>query len=112
MAKRTDRIPPTPPRLPIKREPTHPGVLMREILEEHLKLPIAEAAKRMDVSRQTLHDTLRGRFKVTPDVALRFARLAGGGPELFLHMQTELDLWHARRRLEKRLGEIEPARAK
>ncbi|MGE5271573.1 MAG: hypothetical protein ACM3JG_18080 [Thiohalocapsa sp.] len=45
---------------PLKRPPTHPGELMREILEEHLKLPIAEAAWRMEVSRPALYAVLNG----------------------------------------------------
>jgi len=59
------RIPPTPPRRPIARPPTHPGELMRATIKETLRLPIAAAARRMGISRRTLHDTLRGRFKLT-----------------------------------------------
>jgi plasmid maintenance system antidote protein VapI len=51
---------------PLRRAPTHPGELMREILEEHARIPIAEAARRMDVSRQSLHAILRGESAVTP----------------------------------------------
>ena len=36
----------------------HPGELFREILEEHLKLPLTEAAKRMQISRPTLYDLM------------------------------------------------------
>ena len=32
-------------RLQLARTPTHPGELMREILDEHVKLPIAAAAR-------------------------------------------------------------------
>jgi hypothetical protein len=40
-----------PVRRPLQRAPVHPGALMREILEEHTKMTIAEAARRMKVSR-------------------------------------------------------------
>src|SRR5215471_18876678 len=33
--------------LPISREPTHPGELIGEILEEHFRLSVADAAARM-----------------------------------------------------------------
>ena|SRR5690348_2978256 len=94
---------------PLNREPTHPGILMREILEEHLQLPIAEAARRMKVSRPSLYAVLNGTGAVTAEMALRFARLTGGAPELYTQMQAQLDLWTARQRLKDTLAEIEPA---
>lgn len=96
---------------PTKRPPTHPGVLMREILDEHVSVSIAEAARRMGVSRPSLYAVLNGASGVTADMALRFARLVGGAPELFLRMQDNHDLWHARRRLAGTLAKIEPAAA-
>lgn len=95
-------------RRPLKHCPSHPGALMREILDEHVKVPIAEAARRMRISRQSLYDVLNARNAVTAEMALRFARLVGGPPELYLHMQEGYDLWHAQRRLATVLKRIEP----
>jgi antitoxin HigA-1 len=93
---------------PILRSPTHPGELMREVLEEHLRLAKTEAADRMQVSRQSLYAVLNGRSAVTADMALRFARLTGGAPELYVRMQATHDLWQAERRLKDTLRQIEP----
>jgi len=98
-----------PVRRPITREPTHPGELMREILLDHVKLSISEAARRMNISRPALHDVLRGSASLTPEMALRFARLVGGEPSLFVQMQSERDLRLAERRLKETLDHIEPA---
>jgi antitoxin HigA-1 len=97
-----------PVRRPLQRPPVHPGALMREILEEHTKMTIAEAARRMKVSRPALYDVLNGTAAVTADIALRFARLTGGAPELYLNMQTGFDLEAARQRLQNELADIEP----
>jgi addiction module HigA family antidote len=86
----------------------HPGVLMREILEEHVKMTIAEAARRMKVSRPALYSVLNGTAAVTAEMALRFARLTGGTPELYLNMQAGHDLELARQRLKDELAGIEP----
>jgi len=94
------------------RAPTHPGELMREIIEEHTHLSVTDAARRMGVSRQALHAVLRGRSAVSADMALRFAKLTGGRAELFLRMQENLDLWTARQRLGVRLSKIEPVPTK
>jgi len=96
---------------PIRRAPSHPGELMREVLIEHLKLPVAEAARRMQVSRPSLYAVINAQGAVTADMALRFARLSGGDAELYLLMQDRHDLWQAERRLAKTLAEIEPALA-
>jgi addiction module HigA family antidote len=81
---------------------------MREILEEHVKLTIAEAARRMGLSRQAVHAVLNGTATVTAEMALRFARLTGGAPEVYLDMQVGHDLKVAQQRLEHELAEIEP----
>jgi len=94
---------------PLARAPTHPGELMREILDEHLKLPIAAAARRMKVSRPSLYAVLNGSAALTADMALRFGRLSGGAPELYVQMQAQRDLWLAEQRLHDALLEIEPA---
>src|SRR5712691_8754343 len=94
---------------PIDRAPTHPGELMREILDDHIRLPVAEAAKRMKVSPPVLGAVLDGAEAVTADMALRFGRLTGGAPELYVQMQAQFDLWTARQRLKDTLAQIEPA---
>jgi addiction module HigA family antidote len=88
-------------RRPLKRPAVHPGVLMREILEDHLKLTIAEATRRMGVSRPALYAVLNGTAAVTAEMALRFARLTGGAPDLYLNMQTGYDLEAARQLLDQ-----------
>ena len=82
---------------------------MREILEDHVKLTVAEAARRMKVSRPALYAVLNGRAAVTADMALRFARLTGGAPELYLNMQIGHDLEAAQQRLKDELASIESA---
>jgi addiction module HigA family antidote len=88
-----------PVRRPLKRPAVHPGVLMREILEDHAKLTISAAARRMGVSCPALYAVLNGSAAVTAKMALRFARLTGGNAELYLQMQTACDLEAAQQRL-------------
>lgn len=92
---------------PLRRQPSHPGVLMREILDEQIRLPLAEVARRLKVSRPALYAVLNGEGAVTAEMALRFGKLAGAAPELYLHMQTNYDLWHASTRLRADLARIE-----
>jgi antitoxin HigA-1 len=94
---------------PIDRAPTHPGELMREILHEHIRLGIGEAARRMKIPESALDGVLSGTEPATADIALRFGRLTGGAPELYVQMQAHHDLWAARQRLKDTLAGIQPA---
>jgi len=91
------------------RPPTHPGALLREDILPALELSIAETARRLHVSRQTLHDLLAERKAFTPEMALRVGKLAGNGPALWLRMQQDYDLCHAERALAAELRTIRPA---
>ena len=91
-------------RRPLKRPPSHPGKLMREIIEDHLSLSKAEAARRMKISRAALYAVLGGTGAVTADMAVRFAAIGGGEPQLLLNMQGAYDLWHAQHKPENRVA--------
>jgi len=92
-----------------RRPPTHPGALLREDILPALKLSVSETARRLYVSRQTLHDLLSERKGFTPEMALRVGKLAGNGPALWLRMQQDFDLWHAERALAAELRTIRTA---
>lgn len=83
-------------RLPTDRPLPHPGEILREEFLEPLGLTQTELAERIDVSIQRVNQVVRGRRSVTPDTALRLARLFGTTPEFWLNAQTAWDLWHAR----------------
>ena len=70
-----------------KRRPTHPGELLREDVLPSLDITQGELAKRLGVSRLTVSELLREKRSVSPDMALRLARLLNTSPESWLNMQ-------------------------
>ena len=67
------------------------------LLEEFLKpLEIAQAelARRLGVSYPRLNEIIKGRRSVTPDTALRLARVLGMSAGFWLDLQLDWDLWH------------------
>jgi addiction module HigA family antidote len=54
-----------------------------------------ELAKRLNVPIQRVNQICRGRRAVTPDTALRLARVFGTTPEFWLNGQMIWDLWQA-----------------
>jgi antitoxin HigA-1 len=89
-----------------RRQPTHPGELLREDVLPALRLSVSETARQLRVTRQTLHRILSGRSAVTPEMALRLGRFCGNGPDLWLRMQQAHDLWRAREELRAELEQI------
>jgi addiction module HigA family antidote len=79
------------------RCPTHPGFLLAEIVFPATELSKTEIAKRLGISRQTLHDLLAAKQPVTPQMAVRLGKFLGNNPAVWLDMQVSHDLWHAQR---------------
>jgi antitoxin HigA-1 len=93
------------------RPPVHPGEILKEDVLPALNLSVAAAAKRLGVTRQTLHRVLAGTAAISPEMALRIGKFCGNGPDLWLRMQGAYDLWHAQRALRSELAKIETQRA-
>jgi len=79
------------------RCPTHPGELLREDVLPALNVPKTEIARLLGISRQHLYDILGERKPVSPEVAVRLAKMFGGEPLVWVRMQGAYDTWHAAR---------------
>jgi antitoxin HigA-1 len=87
-------------------KPTHPGAVLKYDVLPALGLTVKAAAADLGVTRQILHRILAGKGPVTAEMALRLGKYCGNGPDLWLSMQTNYDLWHAKRKLRRELGRI------
>jgi addiction module HigA family antidote len=84
---------------------------LREDLLPELGLTVTDLARRLHMSRQSLHRILAEEQPVTPATALKLARLLGTSPDVWLNMQRTRDLWEQRRKLSAELASIEPVAA-
>ncbi len=84
------------------------------LLEEFLKpLGISQStfAIRLGVSFPRLNEIIRGKRAVTPDTALRLARVLGMSADFWLGLQQDWDLWHAlRSEAAAQIERLEPLR--
>jgi addiction module HigA family antidote len=78
--------------------PPHPGEVLKALCLEPMGLTVAEAAKALDVSRNTLSAILNRRANITPEMALRLAIAFDTTPESWLMQQIQYDLWRTRRK--------------
>lgn len=72
--------------------PMHPGELLREDVLPELHKSKAEIARLLEISRQTLYDILAEKQDITPAMALRFGKLTGTTPEMWVNLQRNYDL--------------------
>ena len=92
----------------INRRPTHPGEMLRDDFLPDYELTVAGLAEAVGVSRQSINELLRERRAVSPDMALRLARLFGNSPEFWLNAQRAVDLWDVAQAIKKDVARIRP----
>lgn len=90
------------------RRPTHPGEMLREDFLPDYDLTVSSLAKAIGVSRQSINELLLERRRVSPEMALRLARLFGNSPEFWLNAQRAVDLWDAEQAIQSDVMRIEP----
>ena len=95
----------------IGRRPTHPGEMLREDFLPDYDLTVAGLAEAVGVSRQSVNELLRERRAVSPDMALRLARLFGNTAEFWLNAQRAVDLWDTAQAIKKDVSRIKPLSA-
>ena len=92
----------------MRRRPTHPGEMLREDFLVDYDLTVSGLAESLGVSRQSVNELLRERRAVSPEMALRLAKLFGNSPEFWLNSQRAVDLWDAAQAIKKDVARIRP----
>jgi addiction module HigA family antidote len=93
----TEETPFVSRRLPSHQPPIHPGEMLLEEFLKPLGISQSAFAVRIGVSFPRLNEIVRGKRGVTPDTALRLARVLGMSADFWLGLQQDWDLWHALR---------------
>jgi antitoxin HigA-1 len=99
-------------RLPSDRPPTHPGEMLLEEFLKPLGISQSAFAIRLGVSFPRLNEVIHAKRGVTPDTALRLARVTGMSADFWLGLQQDWDLWHAlRSEAADEIAQLEPLEA-
>src|SRR5262249_54115149 len=86
-----------------KVRPSHPGVILRNMLEELsdeengriASLSHKELAKRLGVSQRSVSDLIHERRAMTADLAIRLSCVFKTTPDIWMNLQKAVDLWDA-----------------
>jgi addiction module HigA family antidote len=91
------------------KNPPHPGgVVLRQCIEP-LGLSITDAAAALGVTRNTLSELVNEKRGVSPEMAVRLAKVFGGTEQGWIVQQAQYDLAQVRRDRMKRLKRLELA---
>ena len=88
------------------KQPLHPGAVLKTLYLDPLGLSPLGLARRLGVPRTRIERLVKGATGMTPDTALRLARVFGTTPDYWMTMQTAHDLTAARRAVD--VSGIEP----
>jgi addiction module HigA family antidote len=84
--------------------PPHPGELLKDSFgKDGLNISIAEAARRLGVSRVALSRVVNGRAAVSPDLAIRLEIANLSTARLWLALQAGYDLSQALKRKQPKI---------
>ena len=81
----------------INGEPLHPGRILLAQAMEPLGISRNQLARDIDVPVGRISDITNAKRGITADTALRLGRYFGTGPELWLRLQAEFELYVARK---------------
>tara|TARA_R110002051_G_scaffold45702_2_gene92201 strand:+ start:7483 stop:7791 length:309 start_codon:yes stop_codon:yes gene_type:complete len=87
-------------------EPIHPGAVLKELYLNPLDIRAIAFARRLDVPRTRIERLIRGTTGITPDTALRLARVFNTTPAYWVNLQTNYDMAVAAREID--VSDIEP----
>jgi addiction module HigA family antidote len=96
----------------LEHSPVTPGEVLRSKVLGGLKIKQDKLAEALGVSRFTINQVLKGRRRLSAEMALRLSHVLGTSAELWLNLQAKRDLHEAQRDLGEelkilpRLGEL------
>ena len=102
-----------------KVRPTHPGVILRNMLaemaadgsDEFASLTQKELAKRLGVSPRVVNELIHERRGMTADMAIRLSRVFKTTPDIWMNLQKAVDLWDAAQANKNQYAKLRPIAA-
>lgn len=75
--------------------PAHPGQVLKGLILDELELNVTQAAKLLNMPRAALSEIVNAKRKISPQVAIKIAKVFNSRAGLWLDMQSAYDLWQA-----------------
>ena len=73
--------------------PLHPGEIVKDTLLDATGLTVTKAAQKLGVSRTALSRLVNKHSGISPEMALRLAKLFNTSIESWINLQAQYDTW-------------------
>ena len=88
--------------------PPHPGEVLKDGVFSDGAVTVTDAAAALGVTRVALSRVLNGKAGISAGMAVRLGKWLGTGPETWIAMQGQHDLWNAEQTLKRQVARIAP----
>jgi addiction module HigA family antidote len=82
-------------------QPSHPGIILRELFMEERSLTITKLAGGLGMTRANLSAIVNGRAGISPEVAVKLSAAFGNTAAFWLNLQKNYELWHAEKKVKR-----------
>ena len=86
--------------------PPHPGEVLKDGVFADGVVSVTDAAAALGVTRVSLSRVLNGKAGVSAEMAVRLGKWLGTGPEVWINMQAQYELWKAEQALKTLVRKI------
>lgn len=86
--------------------PPHPGEVLKDGVFADGVVSVTDAAAALGVTRVSLSRVLNGKAGVSAEMAVRLGKWLGTGPEVWINMQAQYELWKAEQALKTMVRKI------
>jgi antitoxin HigA-1 len=86
--------------------PPHPGEVLKDGVFADNLVSVTGAAAALGVTRVSLSRVLNGKAGVSAEMAVRLGKWLGTGPEVWINMQAQYELWKAEQALKTMVRKI------
>lgn len=86
--------------------PPHPGEVLKDGVFANNLVSVTDAAAALGVTRVSLSRLLNGKAGMSAEMAVRLGKWLGTGPDVWINMQAQYELWNAERALKTMVRKI------
>lgn len=86
--------------------PPHPGEVLKDGVFSEAAVSVTDAASALGVTRVSLSRVLNGKAGISAEMAVRLGKWLDTGPEMWINLQAQYDLWNAEQALRSQVQKI------
>ena len=81
------------------RKPSLPGQILKELFLQDRGITIKAFAEAVGVTAKHISHVIHGKARIEADLATRIATVLGTSVEVWINLQSAIDIWDAKQRL-------------